>query len=177
MKVSIPFDEAIFREQMAISFHEIWSHHISANKRNMIGGITGTLIGLFLWIYGSKLGIVIFVLGAHYLFNSISYYRYYKKEKDDYLRLLDEEVEQYLKAQNTSVWQFEEEHLIYSDHKFETKIKWATFKGYRLVDDTLFFDLDHRKANAMAIGKNELDSDETWNKILNIVKSHLTEMA
>lgn len=169
MKYEIAFDKKIYYDQTAINFNVAWNKNLKKNKRNLFFSILLIVLG-FLIIYGkNKLGYPSLFVGIYYLIDGIRYLLFYKKQRDRYFDLVNSEMIKHEKAQETTIWEFNEDYFSYKDYKYEAKIKWNAFKGYRIINKNLFLDLEIGNASSYIIGAIEIGNEE-FDKLLNFVE-------
>nr|WP_321409571.1 hypothetical protein [uncultured Carboxylicivirga sp.] len=173
MKIEIPFDKDVFRKQMLLSFSVVWKANLKKNRRRLIWIVLSFFTGLYVYSTGDMMGLIFFFLAMLVFINFINYEWFYQKNKKKYLRILSEISESFENAGQNTIWEFEEDHLGYKDHRFETRIKWSAFKNYRIIDNNLFIYSDTVSGNAFVIGLEEVELD-IWNNIKEIVAGKLS---
>ena len=172
MKFQLPFKEQIYIEQMNLNFETVWNFNLKKNKKRLIWGIPTIIFGGLI-IYGkSNLGYLFIAIGIHYLINFYDYYSFYKKSKNTFLEIVKTEKNEQIKANENSLWEFNDDFFGYKDYKYETKIKWEAFKSFRIIEKNLFLDLNVGNNSSYIIGEIEVGT-ENFNKIIEFVKSKI----
>ena len=172
MKFEIPFDEQIFLSQSMLNFDVAWKKNNQANKRRLLWGIPLLLIGIGMLYFDHKLGYMWLAIGLHYLIKYIEYILVARKARDAYIDKLDEYATKEKKANQDTIWKFEEEHLFFHNHQMETKITWETFKGLRVIDKTLFLDLDMAAQQSFLLNDEEI-GEEKFAQLITLLKTKI----
>ena len=121
-------------------------------------------------IYGkNNLGFLFIAIGVHYIINFYNYYSFYKKSKKTFFKLIETEKKGYLDANENSFWELTDDYFKYKDYKYETKIKWETFKSVRIIEKNLFIDINSYNLSYV-IGETEL-GNENFKRVTEFVKS------
>jgi len=168
MKLEIPFDKNIYNKQNELNFNSVWKKNLKNNSRRIVWGVLGLILGGFMVFNKNYVGYLFIGLGIHYFANFIDYRSFYLKSKKRYFGLVNGEIDGYENSRCDILWEFEDEYFGYSDHRFETKIKWTTFKSYRIIDETLFLDMDSKNGLSYILSKSELKESE-WSQILDLL--------
>lgn len=172
MKLEIPFNKNIYNRQNQLNFNSVWKKNLKNNNRRIIWGVLGLLLGGFMVYDENYVGFLFIGLGIHYFANFIDYRQYYRKSKKRYFELINAEINGYENSGSRIIWEFENDYFSYSDHRFEAKIKWSTFKSYRIIENTLFLDMDPKNGLSYILSKSELKENE-WNYILELLKEKM----
>lgn len=169
MKIELPFNKETLLEQTNLNHRELWKSNLKQNRRRLIWvGLSG-LTGWYLIVTGDQMGYLMVGLGVLFLVNFVNYEWYYSKTKKNYFLKVDKLVKEFEKIKQNSIWDFDEEFFSYADHRFESKIKWSTFQGYRLIDNNIFLDFDSAVGQSFILSKHEV-SDDQWEFINELVK-------
>lgn len=170
MRYELPFNESLYRKQCKLRFELIWKKLAERNKKGFYYGIPIILFGAFFILKKNELGYVFLVFGAYLLITSYRFNQHYKKAKGDYENDIDEEVVSFIKTIN--IWEFNEEYLGYKDHKYETKIKWETFKDFKVIEDNIFLFLDAKNYHSYIISKKEV-GEEAFDQLINFLNKKI----
>lgn len=169
MKFELPFNAQIYTDQMTLNFHTAWNENLKNNRNRLFWAIPMIILGGLI-IYGkNNVGFLFMAIGIHYSINFYDYYAYYKKNKNNFFSLVEKEKNNQLKANENSIWEFNDDHFRYKDYKYEAKIKWEAFKSTRVIDKNLFLDLGLGNDSSYVIGEIEIGS-ENFNTLLEFVK-------
>ncbi|TCI84831.1 hypothetical protein [Tenacibaculum sp. M341] len=166
MILEIKFDKQIFKKLAEIQFYSIWKKNV--NNKRLIWIILFFIIGVFLAIDENIVGYLFVFISIHYLIKYIEYYHFYQKNKRIYFLETDKHIHMYEESNQNIILEFHHDYFKYSDFKFKQEIKWFAFKGYRIIEDTLFLDLNHQKTISYNLNKNEV-TEEEWKKVIQIV--------
>jgi len=172
MTLEIPFNKEIFNHQNQLNFNSVWKKNLKNNQRRILWGILGLLLGGLMIFNENYVGFLFLGIGIHYFVNFYDYWSYYSKSKKRYFGQMSTEIEGYENSGRNCIWEFKDDHFGYTDHKFETKIKWLTFKSFRIIEDTLFLDFDSKNGLSYMLGKSEVKESE-WNQIIDIVNEKI----
>lgn len=172
MKLDIPFDENIYTKQVTLNFDLVWKENLKNNKKRLYWAIPALAFGAFLLLGDLYVGFIFIGVGIHYAINYYDYYQFYKKSKSTYFELVKSEIEGQKVANENSIWEFNDDHFGYKYYKFEAKIKWTAFKGYRVIDNNLFFDLEAGNNFSYILGKSEV-GQEKFEEIIEFTKRKL----
>lgn len=169
MKFELPFNAQIYTEQMTLNFHTAWNENLKNNRNRLFWAIPMIIVGGLIFYGENNLGFLFMAIGIHYSINFYDYYAYYKKNKKAFFELVEKEKINQLKANEYSIWEFNDDHFGYKDYKFEAKIKWEAFKSTKVIDKNLFIDLNVGNNSSFIIGETEIGS-ENFNTLLEFVK-------
>lgn len=175
MKFEIPFDEKIFKEQIALNFDEAWKPHLIKNRKNIYSCIVMILIGSGLIYFKGYVGSIFLVLGLFYFLHGLHYYFNYKKKKKKQAHIANLEAQSQINANENSIWEFNDEYFRYKDYKGDFKLKWFAFQGYRIIDNTLFLDVYSDNLMSYIINKEEIGAEE-FNTVIALVKKKISNL-
>ncbi len=72
-----------------------------------------------------------------------------------------------------NVWQFDEDHLFFSDLDFEIKLNWNTFKSYKKIDEkNLLLEINNPLILFLILSKEEVD-DKNFDKIIHFLEGKI----
>lgn len=165
MLLEIKFNKEIYKEQTELLLKIYWNKTLKKNKKNLFICIFALLIGVTI-IYGNNNVGYIFVIIAIYGF--IECYKInaaFKKNKRDFNKNIDEEIIGHLESGENSRWEFNENYFSYQDYRYETKIKWETFKSFRIIENNIILDLNTDCILSYVIGMKELGESD-YNKLI-----------
>jgi hypothetical protein len=175
MRFEIPFDKEIFVSQNKLWFDYVWSKNVKKNKSGFYYGIASLILGTFI-VYGNdNLGFVFIVFGLFLIITAYRYYNHYKKRKKMFFDSIESTIQEYKNSGLGSVFELNDDIFCYKDYRFEVKINWITFAGYKLIQNNLFIFFDKEKQMPYVICKEETNKDDFDNIIefLNNKKSLL----
>jgi hypothetical protein len=157
-----------------LNFDLAWKDQLYSNKKSFFWSIPMIILGIFLVYKEIYAGFFLLVFGAHYFINAYNYYNQYKKANLVFLDYISS-IKDDLKGEpnKNSIWEFHDEYFIYKDCRFETKIKWKMFKGYRFVEGNLFLDLSEGYLFSYILNEKEVEK-EVFEKIKEFVKSKIS---
>ena len=172
MNLEIPFDKEIFLRQSNLQFDAAWKEGLKKNQRNLIWGAVFLLLGGITASRETPLSYLVVGFGIFYFIHFFNNLSHYSKNKKRFFKIVEEEVSKQEAYNKSSFWEFREAYFGYSGRKFEAKIPWPTFEGYKLIEDHLFLYLNFLTGSAFILGKEEVAPDE-WEKILKLVGSKI----
>ncbi len=159
MKLEIPFDENLYLEQTALHFKLAWSENLMNYKKRLYWAIPSLFFGIFLLFQSNVLGYLFLGIGLHYISNTFNYYSYYKKSSTSYFTMIKAAAEAQKAANQSTILEFKEAYFRYENYKYDAKINWEAFKGYRLIDRYLFLDLEYSNDDSYVIGELEVGKE------------------
>lgn len=163
MTIEIPFDPKIAAEQSALRTKLTLKRHITRGMRNLIwaGGIIVFGWVLINFVKGEMIsGYLFLTLGLFYFFNFITYVLYYRKTKKAHEAFYLEMIELRAKSHDSTIWSFEDDTFRYKNMHFEHSVKWEAFKGYRVLENTLFLQLIDSLEQSYMIGEREVGHEQ-----------------
>ena len=172
MKFEIPFNESIYRKQVAVYFNHAWKEHLKKNKRNFFWGIPAILFGGLAVYSDGNYGYAMIAIGLHYSIVGYNYYSYYKKSKKTYFDAINSEVTAQLAASENMVWEFDETNFNFKYYLYEIKMKWESFIGYRLIDNILFLDMGEGNNASYILSEDEIGNAD-FIKVVDFVKEKI----
>ncbi len=172
MKFNLQFKEEITRRQLNLNLNLHWKKTLQNHKRNLILSIGFILLGSLV-VYGKgNVGYVFIIIGIYGLLEFYKIMVAYNRSKKKYTKAINKIVEEQIKSGENSIWEFNEDYLGYKDYKFDLKIKWNGFSGFRVIEDNLFLDLVDNNLSSYIIGKEEVGEDQFQN-LLTFIETKL----
>jgi hypothetical protein len=169
MKFIIDFNKQVFLKQQQLYFKLTFQKSLKANEKNLVIAMSFLFLGFFIVYQFDNIGYVVLAYGIHKLINVINYYEFYKKSKKTYFKLIDRIIIKELKFDKPSVWEFNEDNLHIISNEAEYTIKWSLFKDFRIIENSLFLDLDLGKNQSYILSEEEFVKDQ-FQKILEFIK-------
>lgn len=99
----------------------------------------------------------------------------YKDAKKRYEAKVEGLKEELIKAQSHSFCELQEDYFLIVYPQFESKIKWSYFEGYRIIEDTLFLDMDMANGHSFLISRSEIEENE-WLALKEKLSSELDDI-
>lgn len=172
MKFNLPFKENITRKQLNLNLELHWKKTLMDYKRNLIISIGGILLGSLI-VYGKgNVGYVLIALGTYGIFEFCKIRVAYKRSKRKYTEAINNVVEEQIKSGENSIWEFNEDYFGYKDYKFDLKIKWKGFSGFRVIEDNLFLDIMNNHLLSYILGKEEI-GEEQFQSLITFIETKL----
>lgn len=168
MKFEISFDEAIFKEKMKLKFDLVWKKKLKNIWTCLLVLIPSLLIASIFLITGKggkQLYVLIFISSLGVVFN-IFFLRLYYMQKKKYFNKLNNEVKNALEIKINDIWEFDNEYFKITTNKFESKIKWDRFEGFREIEKSIFLDLNTVSYSSYILSKKEIGEDNYKKTIL-----------
>ncbi|WP_298136919.1 hypothetical protein [Flavobacterium sp.] len=166
MKFDLPFKEHITRKQLNLNLELYWKKTLKSYKRNLIISIVGILLGSLI-VYGNgNVGFVFIAMGTYGIFEFCKIRVAYNNSKRKYFETINKLVEEQIKSGTNSTWEFNEDNFAYKDYKFDLKIKWEGFSGFRVIEDNLFLDVINNHLLSYILGKEEIGDEQFENLIV-----------
>ncbi|MDN3673533.1 hypothetical protein QWY99_10755 [Flavobacterium branchiarum] len=163
MKFDLPFKESITRKQLNMNFELYWLKTLKNYKRNLIISIIGILLGSLI-VYGKgNVGYVFIAMGAYGILEFYKIKVAYNRSKRKYLEAINKVVEEQIKSCENSIWEFNEDYFGYKDYKFDLKIKWEGFSGFRIIEENLFLDVINNHLLSYILSKEEIGEEKFEN--------------
>lgn len=172
MKLEIPFNDSIFKNQMSLNFKLTWKNNLRHHKVRLSIGILMILFGILVINGGGSMGYVLIGFGISYITRFIDNLLNYRKSKKQYNRLVNAEIIGQVNSKENTVWEFNEDEFCYQDYKIVTKLKWVNFTGFRLIDSSLFLDINVGPTLSYIISEEEIDKNQ-FQIITDIVKKKI----
>ena len=172
MKFEIPFKSEIYLNQIQLMVPIIYKYYFKDAKETLIVGILSSLLGVFIILGKSYLGIVFIVLGVYFIFKSFPKFKLYNTLKKTHLKITQEKLSENQSDFGNGIFEFNESSLKYIDKLQTRDIKWNEFKNFKIVESNLFLILDQEKGDIMAIGEDEIGK-ESFEKMIEFVKIKL----
>jgi hypothetical protein len=165
MTFNLPFKESITRKQLNMNFQLHWKKTLKAYKRNLIICVIGLLAGCLI-VYGNgNVGYVFIAIGSYGIFEFCKIKIAYNRSKRKYIEALNSIIEGQIKNGENSIWKFNKDYFGYKDYKFDLKIKWEGFSGFRVIEDNLFLDVINNQLLSYILGKEEIGEEQFQNLI------------
>ena len=174
MRFEIPFNEKISIEQSKLFFTYLYKKFIKDNFKIFFYGVFIVLIGVFMVYWGNNSGLLLVGFGSMYfviVFNRIATYL---KTKKTYFLSRENYFQKIKNLTNPiNVWQFDEDHLFFSDLDFEIKLNWNTFKSYKKIDEkNLLLEINNPLILFLILSKEEVD-DKNFDKIIHFLEGKI----
>ena len=160
MKFKIPFDEEIFRNQNKLWFDSVWSKNVKKNKTGFYYGTAFIILGGLIVYGGDNLGFLFIGIGLFLFVTAYRYYNHYKKRNKIFFDYVERGIQEFNEQDLETVFEFNDDNFYYKDYRFEAKINWITYTGFKLVQDNLFIFFDKEKQMPYMIGKEEIDKED-----------------
>lgn len=161
MKIEIPFDENVYRNQMLFVFESTYDKHLHDNKINFYYGLLFVLVAIVSFFQlnpDSKLPIIAVVLGLVFTGISWQYYRNYKTKKKEYIKRIDNEVKEHKNANQNSVFEFNEESISWKNFKIEIKLALNGIKYFVEKENNILIGLA-KDTPSIIISKEEIGQE------------------
>ena len=172
MKFNLPFNENITRKQLNMNLELYWGKTLKDYKRNLIISICGILLGSLI-VYGKgNVGYVLIAMGAYGIFEFFKIKVAYNRSKKKYTETINNVVKEQIKSGENSIWEFNEDYFGYKDYKFDLKIKWEGFSGFKVIEDNLFLDLINNHLLSYILGKEEI-GEEQFQSLIGFIETKL----
>lgn len=172
MTFNLPFKEDISRRQLNINFELVWKKTLKNYKRNLLISLGGIIVGSLI-VYGKgNVGFVFIAIGFYGIFEFYKIRVTYSRSKRNYLEAINKVVEEQLKSGENSIWEFNEDYFGYKDYKFDLKIKWQGFSGFRVIEGNLFLDVVNHQLLSYILGKEEIGGEQFEN-LLQFIETKL----
>lgn len=172
MKFEIPFDEVTFSEQNKLNFKIHWDKNLKINRNRIYWAIPLLIFGCLIVYKKDNLGFLFIGIAVHYFIKTLEYYNFYRKNKTNHLELIASKIEKRKASEVNSTLEFTDEYFRFSDHNYDTKIFWTTFKSYRLIDENLFLDVNSNYYSSYIIGKSEVGT-EKFEEIIKLITTKI----
>lgn len=172
MKFDIPFKSEIYLNQVQLMIPIIYKHYFKDARESLIVGILSSLLGIFIILGKSYLGIVFIGLGIWFIIKSFPKFKLYKTLKKTHLKITKEKLSENESDLGNGIFEFTKNSLKYIDKLQTRDIKWSEFKSYKIVESNLFLILEQEEGDIMAIGENEI-GNENFEKVIDFVKTKL----
>lgn len=171
----IPLDPKISLGQYNLRLKLIFKKNLAKNARALIYALITLFLAWLMLIDKSSIGYWMFSFGLFSLFTVIYYYWYYISTSKKLRRIYKDMVD--LRARNNDVttWEFNDDHLRYKDMYYDFSIKWAAFKGYKIVQKNLFLQLTETIDQSYIIGEDEVGVQD-FNSILAVVSEKISNL-
>lgn len=163
MTFEIPFEANKALEQHKKVLKLRFKKPISISIKNLLasGGIV-----FFGWLIladkhnKTQIGYFFLALGFFYLFNVIQYSIYYMRQAKKLKRIYQDVIDRREKNKDITIWEFNDDFFRYKDMYYDHSVKWAAFKGYRVIDKNLFLSLTESVDQSYIISEDELGADQ-----------------
>lgn len=166
MKFDLPFKENITRKQLNMNLELYWKKTLKDYKRNLIISIIVILLGSLI-VYGKgNVGYVFMAMGTYGIFEFYKIRVAHHRSKRKYFEAINKVVEEQINSSKNSIWEFNEDYFGYKDYKFDLKIKWEGFSGFRVIEDNLFLDVINKDLLSYILGKEEIGEEQFENLIV-----------
>ncbi|WP_418602897.1 hypothetical protein [Hwangdonia sp.] len=172
MKFEIPFKSEIYLNQVRLIIPIIYKHYFKNARESLVVGVLSSLLGIFIILGRSYLGIVFIGLGIWFIIKSLLKFKLYNTLIRTHLKITKEKLSENQSDFGNGIFEFTENSLKYIDKLQTRDIKWNEFKSFKEVESNLLLILEQEKGEIMAIGKNEI-GDESYEKVVDFVKTKL----
>lgn len=172
MRFEIPFNEALSRKHAKLIFDLHWKELLKKNNKSIFYIVLTILFGVLVVYGNNNIGFIFIALGIHFLMNWINFRSHYNKNKRIYFKAVDNHLNSYVLNNPICIWEFSEDSFLYSDFKFDLRMKWNVLKGFKIVDDAIFFEIKDSIAANFILEKEEVE-DEHFEKIKNFIESKI----
>ena len=169
MKIELQFNEQIYKKQMELLYEMGYGKKKTYIKNSNYLGFVFVFIGIMAVLGNGNIGYLFILFG---LYNLISYYNFYFKQKKLARKYEVEQlnvISQFSKNSN-AVFEFNNEGFIYSDYKINLKVNWDEFLTFIEKDENLF--LITKSFQPFALGKSEV-GNEKYGEIINFVETKM----
>jgi hypothetical protein len=171
----IPFDPKIALGQHNLRVKLTFKKNLTHNAKNLI---YASIILLLAWLIlsdKSSFGYFFLAYGLFTLSAAINYYRYYLKTSKKLGRLHQDMVDVRTKNNDVMTWEFGDDLLGCKDMYYDFSIKWAAFKGYKIVEKNLFLQLAETIDQFYIIGEEEVGA-AGFNNIIAFVGEKISNL-
>ena len=172
MKFDIPFKSEIYLNQVKLMTPIIYTEYYKDARKSLTVGIFSSLLGVFIILGKSQLGVLFIVLGISFIIKSLPKFKLYKTLKRTYFKITKKKLFENKSDFGKGIFEFTENSLKYIDNIETRDIKWNEFESYKIIKSNLFLILEQEKGEIMAIGKNEIGS-ENFEKVIIFIKTKL----
>ncbi|WP_397362282.1 hypothetical protein [Olleya sp. R77988] len=150
----------------------IYKHYFKDARESLIVGLLSALLGIFILIGNSYVGIVFIVLGILFIIKSFPKFKLYNTLKRTHLEITKEKLSENQSDFGNGIFEFNENSLKYIDKLQTRDIKWNEIKNFKVVESNLFLIIEQEKGDIMVIGEEEI-GNESFGKVLEFVKTKL----
>lgn len=172
MKFEIPFKEKIYLDQVELMIPLIYRYYIKNARESIIVGILSSLLGVLIIVGKSYLGVIFIALGIWFLILSFPKFKLYNNLKKTHLTKTREIFAENDSNFGNGIFEFTDNSLRYTDKLHTRDIQWTEFKKYKVIDSNLFLILEREKGDIMAIGEQEIGTDN-FNKVVDFIKTKI----
>ena len=172
MKFEIPFKSEIYLNQVQLMIPIIYKRYFKDARESLIVGVLSSLLGVFIILGKSYLGIVFIGLGIWFIIKSFPKFKLYNTLKRTHLKITKEKLSENQSDFGNGIFEFSENSLKYIDKLQTRNIKWNEFKNFKVVRSNLFLILEQEKGDIVAIGKDEI-GHESFERVIDFVKTKL----
>lgn len=172
MKFELNFDKNTFHKQQKLNIDLLWKKNIDRNKKSLITGVVVFALGVFITYGGSDLGIFLLGYGLCYLIFIASYFYSVRQKKKEHFKLVEAEADRYLSKGNEMILEFNDDSFYYKGFDYETTIGWDTFKGFRVIDNSIFMDLNVGNTVSYIINESQV-GEENFRKLIGFLGSKI----
>ena len=160
MRIELAFNETTFYQQQRLHFNSYWAAFLKSNRQRLIWTALAAFLGGLLIYDGNELGWLAMGIAFMIFINFEKSLRQYREAKKRYESKLEGLKEEFIEAESPSYCELQEDYFFMAYPKFESKIKWTYFEGYRLIQDTLFLDMDIATGHTVMISRAEVNENE-----------------
>lgn len=175
MIIKTSINPEVFTHKAELNYQFVIGKQQKLNFWRLLWAALGVLIGGLLVYNDDYVGFFFIGIGLHFLINFFNFQSQYAKTKESFTREVSAFLDQFEGAEQSCLWEFNQEHLGYSDAFMELKVKWTALTGFRLLEEVLFVDADPIGNNPLMLAKSEV-SEEEWDSIMALVNEKLTQV-
>lgn len=175
MRIELPFNETVFFRRNRFYFDITWAAFLKSNRQRLIWVALAAFFGGLLIYDGNSLGWLVLGVGIQILINFSNGLNQYKHAKKLYESKLEKYVEEYSGGKSDSYCELQEDYFLIVYPQFESKIKWSYFEGYRIIEDTLFLDMDIANGHSFLVSRSEIEEYE-WLALREKLGSELDDL-
>lgn len=172
MKFELNFDKKIFLEQQEKFIDLAWENNKRDPNKSIPIIIFILVVSIFL-IYNNKyFGYLGLGYSISQLIVLISYRLNLQKSKKNFLSSVNDEADRYLSKGNEMILEFNDNSFYYRGLDYETTIGWDTFKGFRVIDNSIFMDLNVGNTVSYIINESQI-GEENFRKLIGFLGSKI----
>jgi hypothetical protein len=175
MIFEIPHNSKVAFRQYKVQLKLIFRKNLKATGINLLLSLIIFFLAWPMISDHSSMGYFILSAGIFIFFSAAHYLGYYIKTTKRFMAVHKKIAD--LREQNKDIttWEFNEEFFGYKDMFYEYKIKWAAFKGFKIVEHNLFLTLAESINQSFIIGEDELGVQE-FSMVIGFVSKKLKHL-
>jgi hypothetical protein len=152
----ILFDKKRSFAKFNLQLKLVFKKDIGRSVRRLLAAGAILLLVFFMIRGKDPSGYFFLSVGLFYLFNAIFYFRFYFKTSRKLKKLHLELANKREARDDSTIWQFEQDHFGYKDMYFDLRVKWEAFNGYKVEEKNLFLLLGESVDQSYIIGEVEI---------------------